>query len=207
MNARQIKEKWTCLDYLGERVVRKTSKGYLARCPWRDDNNPSLTITPDGKGWMASWGLSLCARRVAATNHPHQYRIGGGDSLPQHGRMVCGVSRGVWLLSLFAAGLDAGAVATGLLRLREVVRGVGLAAATLVVLGFRLLACFSVIGLALEVEVAIRGSAACRAAIGLTIVHADGFFIGFVIVSHCDAFPCALIFIIRRHYGGVACVR
>ena len=52
MNARQIKEKWTCLDYLGERVVRKTSKGYLARCPWRDDNNPSLTITPDGKGWM-----------------------------------------------------------------------------------------------------------------------------------------------------------
>ena len=65
----------------------------------------------------------------------------------------------------------------------------------------------NVIGLALEVEVAIRGSAACRAAIGLTIVHADGFFIGFVIVSHCDAFPCALIFIIRRHYGGVACVR
>ena len=52
MNIEQIKDKYTCLDYLGERVVRKTSKGYLARCPWRDDNNPSLTITPDGKGWM-----------------------------------------------------------------------------------------------------------------------------------------------------------
>lgn len=51
MNVKQIKEKWTCLDYLGDRVVRKTSKGYLARCPWREDTNPSLTVTVDGKGW------------------------------------------------------------------------------------------------------------------------------------------------------------
>ncbi len=51
MNIQQIKEKYTCLDYLGDRVVRKVANGYLARCPWREDKNPSLTITKDGKGW------------------------------------------------------------------------------------------------------------------------------------------------------------
>lgn len=51
MNIRQIKEKYTCLDYLGDRVVRKTNNGYLARCPWREDRHPSMTITADGKGW------------------------------------------------------------------------------------------------------------------------------------------------------------
>lgn len=51
MNIQQIKEKYTCLDYLGDRVVRKTKDGYLARCPWREDNHPSLTVTEDGKGW------------------------------------------------------------------------------------------------------------------------------------------------------------
>lgn len=55
MNAKQIKEKYTCLDYIkslpGERKIRKMSTGYLTRCPWRTDNNPSLTITQDGKGW------------------------------------------------------------------------------------------------------------------------------------------------------------
>ena len=51
MNIQQIKEKYSCLDYLGERVVRKTSYGYLARCPWREDIHPSLTITANGKGW------------------------------------------------------------------------------------------------------------------------------------------------------------
>lgn len=55
MNAKQIKEKYTCLDYLkslpGERKIRKMSTGYLTSCPWRDDNNPSLAITQDGKGW------------------------------------------------------------------------------------------------------------------------------------------------------------
>lgn len=51
MNIKQIKEKYTCLDYLGDKVVKKTSRGYLARCPWREDNNPSLTVTLDGKGW------------------------------------------------------------------------------------------------------------------------------------------------------------
>lgn len=51
MNIEQIKEKYTCLDWLGDKVVKKTSRGYLARCPWREDKNPSLTVTPDGKGW------------------------------------------------------------------------------------------------------------------------------------------------------------
>lgn len=51
MNIKEIKEKYTCLDYLSERVVRKTASGYLARAPWRDDKHPSLTITPNGKGW------------------------------------------------------------------------------------------------------------------------------------------------------------
>lgn len=51
MNINQIKEKYTCLDYLGDRVVRKTSTGYLARAPWREDAHPSLTVTLNGKGW------------------------------------------------------------------------------------------------------------------------------------------------------------
>lgn len=51
MNIKEIKEKYTCLDYLSERVVRKTASGYLARAPWRDDKHPSLTITLNGKGW------------------------------------------------------------------------------------------------------------------------------------------------------------
>ena len=51
MNIKQIKEKYTCLDWLGDKVVKKTSRGYLARCPWREDKNPSLTVTLDGKGW------------------------------------------------------------------------------------------------------------------------------------------------------------
>lgn len=55
MNAKQLKEKYTCLDYIkslpGERKIRRMSTGYLTSCPWRDDNNPSLTISLDGKGW------------------------------------------------------------------------------------------------------------------------------------------------------------
>lgn len=51
MNIKQIKENVTCLDYLADRVVRKVANGYLARCPWREDNHPSLTVTKDGKGW------------------------------------------------------------------------------------------------------------------------------------------------------------
>lgn len=51
MNIREIKERYTCLDYLGDRVVRKVANGWLARAPWREDANPSLTVTPNGKGW------------------------------------------------------------------------------------------------------------------------------------------------------------
>lgn len=52
MNVKQIKEKYTCLDWLGDRVVRKTREGWLARCPWREDKHPSLSITANGRGWM-----------------------------------------------------------------------------------------------------------------------------------------------------------
>lgn len=52
MNIRQIKEKYTCLDYLRNMVVvKKCSNGYLCRCPWREDKDPSLSITSNGKGW------------------------------------------------------------------------------------------------------------------------------------------------------------
>lgn len=53
MNIKQIKEKYTCLDYLGEsRIVKKLSGGYLCRAPWREDRHPSLSVTLDGKGWQ-----------------------------------------------------------------------------------------------------------------------------------------------------------
>ena len=52
MNIQQIKEKYTCLDYLGDKVVRKNTNGWLARCPWREDAHPSLTVSLNGKGWM-----------------------------------------------------------------------------------------------------------------------------------------------------------
>ena len=51
MSIKEIKEKYTCLDYLGDRVVRKTAEGYLCRAPWREDKHPSLTVTPNGRGW------------------------------------------------------------------------------------------------------------------------------------------------------------
>ena len=51
MNIKQIKEKVTCLDYLGK-PLKKTSAGwFLYRCPWREDNHPSLNVTPNGKVW------------------------------------------------------------------------------------------------------------------------------------------------------------
>lgn len=51
MNTQQIKDKYTCLDYLGK-PLKKTSAGwFLYRCPWREDNHPSLNVTPNGKVW------------------------------------------------------------------------------------------------------------------------------------------------------------
>ena len=51
MNIQQIKEQYTCLDYLGK-PLRKTSSGwYLYRCPWKEDNHPSLNVSPDGRVW------------------------------------------------------------------------------------------------------------------------------------------------------------
>ena len=51
MNIEQIKEQITCLNYLGK-PLRKTSAGwFLYRCSWREDNHPSLNVTPNGKVW------------------------------------------------------------------------------------------------------------------------------------------------------------
>ena len=50
MNIQQIKEKYTCLDYLGK-PVKKTAHGYLYRAPWRTDSHPSLSVTTNGRGW------------------------------------------------------------------------------------------------------------------------------------------------------------
>ena len=50
MNIQQIKEKYTCLDYLGK-PVKKTAHGYLYRAPWRTDSHPSLSVTANGRGW------------------------------------------------------------------------------------------------------------------------------------------------------------
>ena len=50
MNIQQIKEKYTCLDYLGK-PLKKTAHGFLYRVPWRTDTHPSLSVTENGKGW------------------------------------------------------------------------------------------------------------------------------------------------------------
>lgn len=47
---KEIKEKFTCLDYLGK-PLKKTAHGYLYRAPWRTDTHPSLSVTENGKGW------------------------------------------------------------------------------------------------------------------------------------------------------------
>lgn len=50
MNIQEIKEKYTCLDYLGQ-PAKKTRNGYLYRAPWREDTHPSLSVTANGRGW------------------------------------------------------------------------------------------------------------------------------------------------------------
>lgn len=50
MNIKQIKEKYTCLDYLGD-PVKRTAHGFLYRAPWRTDAHPSLSVTANGRGW------------------------------------------------------------------------------------------------------------------------------------------------------------
>lgn len=50
MNIQEIKEKYTCLDYLGQ-PVKKTRNGYLYHAPWREDTHPSLSVTDNGRGW------------------------------------------------------------------------------------------------------------------------------------------------------------
>lgn len=50
MNITQIKDSYTCLDYLGK-PLKKTANGWLYRAPWRTDVRPSLSVSADGKGW------------------------------------------------------------------------------------------------------------------------------------------------------------
>jgi hypothetical protein len=51
MNIEQIKDKYTCLDYLGKPLKKTRAGWYVYRCPWKDDKNPSLNVTPNGKVW------------------------------------------------------------------------------------------------------------------------------------------------------------
>jgi 5S rRNA maturation endonuclease (ribonuclease M5) len=51
MNTDQIKKNYTCLDYLGPPLKKTASGWYIYRCPWREDKNPSLNVSPDGKRW------------------------------------------------------------------------------------------------------------------------------------------------------------
>lgn len=50
MNIREIKERYTCLDYLGK-PAKKTANGFLYSAPWRTDSHPSLSVTANGRGW------------------------------------------------------------------------------------------------------------------------------------------------------------
>ena len=50
MTIKEIKEQYTCLDYLGQ-PLKKTANGYLYRAPWRTDTHPSLSVTENGRGW------------------------------------------------------------------------------------------------------------------------------------------------------------
>ena len=50
MNIKQIKDNYTCLDYLGK-PAKKVANGYLYHAPWREDKHPSLSVTLDGRGW------------------------------------------------------------------------------------------------------------------------------------------------------------
>lgn len=51
MNIKEIKEKYTCLDYLGTPLKKTYSGWHIYRCPWKTDTHPSLTVSPDGKVW------------------------------------------------------------------------------------------------------------------------------------------------------------
>lgn len=50
MTIAEIKQQYTCLNYLGQ-PVKKTANGFLYRAPWRTDNHPSLSVTKNGRGW------------------------------------------------------------------------------------------------------------------------------------------------------------
>lgn len=54
MNVAQIKQSITIPEYLrsiGIEPIKATAKGFLYRCPWRDDRHPSMSVTADGRVW------------------------------------------------------------------------------------------------------------------------------------------------------------
>lgn len=51
MNINQIKEHYTCLDYLGKPLKKTRAGWYVYRCPWKEDKHPSLNVSPNGKVW------------------------------------------------------------------------------------------------------------------------------------------------------------
>lgn len=51
MNIQQIKDKYTCLDYLGKPLKKTSSGWHIYRCPWKDDLHPSLNVSPNGRVW------------------------------------------------------------------------------------------------------------------------------------------------------------
>lgn len=50
ISIKEIKEQYSCLDFLGE-PLKQTRHGWLYRVPWREDIHPSLSVTSNGKGW------------------------------------------------------------------------------------------------------------------------------------------------------------
>lgn len=77
MNTAQIKENYTCLDYLGP-PLKKTARGwYIYRCPWKEDKDPSLNVSPDGKHWKdlsngASGGIIELVQTCIGTKDFHR---------------------------------------------------------------------------------------------------------------------------------------
>ena len=54
MNANQIREQISIVAYLhgiGIEPTRASGRGFMYRCPWRDDKHPSLSVTADGRAW------------------------------------------------------------------------------------------------------------------------------------------------------------
>lgn len=77
MNTAQIKKNYTCLDYLGQPLKKTAGGWHIYRCPWREDNDPSLNVSPDGKHWKdlsngASGGIIELVQTCIGTTDFHR---------------------------------------------------------------------------------------------------------------------------------------